>query len=160
MSTKPKETLDPKALKAWRFKGLIWGMVYLLILLGYGVATRFFDILPLWGLWVLVGFFTFSLILQVGIVPAYRMRYWGYEIREDALDIQSGFFIIKRVLIPINRVQHIDLAAGPILRKYQLASIEITTAGSNHSIPALSQDTAMSIREKLNQKVLEANEDV
>lgn len=160
MTTKPKDTLDPTALTAWRFKGLIWGIIYLLIIIGYAIATRFLDVLPLWGIWVLVGIFTFLLTLQVGIVPEYRMRYWGYEIRDDAIDIQSGFIIIKRVLIPISRVQHIDLAAGPILRKYRLASVEITTAGSNHAIPALSLETAMSIREKLNQKVLEDQEDV
>jgi membrane protein YdbS with pleckstrin-like domain len=160
MITKPKETLDLRALTAWRFKGLLWGLVYLLILIGYALAYRFDDRLPLGGLWILIGLFMGLLVIQVGVIPSYRLRYWGYDIRDDAIDIQSGFFIIKRVLIPINRVQHIDLAAGPILRKYGLASVEITTAGSNHLIPALSQETALNIREKLNQRVLEDLEDV
>ena len=39
------------------------------------------------------------------------------------LNYNMVLFIVKRTLIPMVRVQHVDTAQGPILRKYNLAGI-------------------------------------
>ena len=62
---------------------------------------------------------------------------WRYEVRESEIELQHGIFIVKRTLIPMVRVQHVDTSQGPILRKYDLAEITISTAATNHTIPAL-----------------------
>ena len=35
------------------------------------------------------------------------------------------------------RVQHVDTEQGPILKKYDLATITISSAATTHTIPAL-----------------------
>ena len=59
------------------------------------------------------------------------------EVRETEIEIQRGIFVIKRTLVPMIRVQHVETNQGPFLRKYDLASVEVSTAATVHTIPAL-----------------------
>lgn len=75
-----------------------------------------------------------------------KWKRWRYEVREKEIEIQSGLFIIKRTLVPMIRVQHVETNQGPLLRKYQLASVEISTAATTHEIPALELPEADELR--------------
>ena len=44
------------------------------------------------------------------------------------------------------RVQHVDTVQGPILRKYQLASVIVNTAATAHEIPALRRERSGRIK--------------
>jgi hypothetical protein len=60
-------------------------------------------------------------------------------------------------MIPLSRVQHVDLERGPIERHFGLASLEIHTAGTQnatHKISGLAAETANQVREEL---IAEAN---
>ena len=54
--------------------------------------------------------------------------------------------------VPRSRVQHTDVAQGPIERTYDLATLIIYTAGPQHasiSLDGLSHETALLIRDHL-----------
>jgi len=53
---------------------------------------------------------------------------------------------VKRTLIPMIRVQHVDSSQGPLLKKYRLASVTISTAATVHEIPALDEEEAEELR--------------
>ena len=75
--------------------------------------------------------------LFIILFPTLRWKRWRYEVRENEIELQHGVFVIKRTLVPMIRVQHVDMQQGPILRKYQLATITVSTAATVHEIPAM-----------------------
>ncbi len=89
-----------------------------------------------------------------------RMRYWRYEIREEEIDIQHGIIIIKRTLVPMLRVQHVDTERGPVMRHFGLATLLISTAATEHRIPALSLEKASELQGEISKMARVSDEDV
>jgi membrane protein YdbS with pleckstrin-like domain len=88
------------------------------------------------------------------------MIYWGYEIKDNEIDIQHGIIVVKRTLIPMARIQHVDTEHGPIMRQFELATLNIATAGTEHKIPALDFDTARTLRKKISSLAALSDDDV
>lgn len=160
MIERPEERIHADAKKVWRLNGLITLGVELLIVVAYVIARIFIDWLPLWPIWPALGLFGVLGILNIFIVPHVRMIYWGYAMNEDSIEIQYGLIVIRRALIPMRRVQHVDLEMGPIMRHFKLASLSITTAGSNHTIPALEMAKARSLHQEIAALVQSRDDDV
>ena len=88
------------------------------------------------------------------------MQIWRYEVREQEIEIQSGLFVVTRTLIPMVRVQHVDTEQGPILKKYNVANISISSAATVHTIPMLELEEADMLRMKISELARVAEEDV
>ncbi len=131
----------------------------LLVAIGVGVLAYIFE-----GPWWIYVVATVVVILFsyffIYLFPEVRWMRWRYEVRESEIELQHGIFIIKRTLIPMVRVQHVDTAQGPILRKYNLAEITISTAATNHTIPALVMEEADELRSRISALARVAEEDV
>jgi len=87
--------------------------------------------------------------LEIGVLPELLWKHWRYEVSEEEVDLQRGIWLIKRTLIPLARVQHVDTRQGLIMRRYGLASVAISTAAGVHEIPALSVEVADELRDKI-----------
>ena len=70
------------------------------------------------------------------------------------------YLLIASILIPVNRVQHVDTRQGPILRNYALSNVTISTAATTHEIPALTEENAGKVRDQISRLALKAKEDV
>jgi membrane protein YdbS with pleckstrin-like domain len=81
-------------------------------------------------------------------LPRARYRHWRYQVAPDALELRHG--VVKRVhsTIPYFRVQHIDIAQGPVERAVGLARLKLHTAsaGSDASIPGIAAGDAEGLR--------------
>ena len=154
MDKAPRERIDSLALKAWFYSGLLWGLALLLITVAYIVLVN--TLLDWLGIGVVVVF----IILAAIIIPRLRMYYWRYEIYDDEIEIQHDIIVIKRTLIPMIRIQHIDTEHGPIMRYFKLATLRISTAATDHRIPALAQDKAAELRGEISALARVSDEDV
>lgn len=79
-------------------------------------------------------------------------RHTGYRVDDDGIEIQSGVFWRAVSNVPRSRVQHTDVAQGPLERKHGLGKLIIYTAGTQHSrveLPGLAHEDALSIRDHL-----------
>ena len=94
------------------------------------------------------------------IIPGIRWRRWRYQIDEHEIDLRRGVLIVRRTLIPVKRVQHVDTRQGPVLRNYGLSTVAITTAATTHEIPALDSETADRVRNQISNFARLAKEDV
>ncbi len=160
MEELPRERIDPRAVKAWFYNGLLWGLVLILFPVVYLVLVdRVWDLPAFYG-WLGVGIISLYTLWEAVIVPRLKIRFWRYEIREEEIDIQHGIFIIKRTLIPMIRVQHVDTEHGPVMRIFNLATLRISTAASEHRIPALSRERAAELRGEISALVRVSDEDV
>jgi len=160
MESLPRERLDPRALQAWFYSGLLWGIVLLLLPVVYLVLVNLvWDAPALYG-WLALAAVILYTLWEAVIVPRLKMRFWRYEISQEEIDIQHGIFIIRRTLIPMIRVQHVDTEHGPIMRFFGLATLRISTAATNHRIPALSREKAAELRGEISALARVSDEDV
>ena len=134
------------------FLWLVTGLMVIFTIQGQG---------PPWWIDAVVGLFALIITISTTtILPALRWKRWRYEVDEHEVDLRRGIFIIKRTLIPIKRVQHVDTRQGPILRNYSLSTVAITTAATTHEIPALDDETADEVRNQISNFARLAQEDV
>lgn len=82
----------------------------------------------------------------IALLPPIRRRRWWYAIGEEEVDLHHGLVIVTRTVVPMVRVQHVDLHRGPLSSQMRLAEIELHTAAGSVRIPALDRDEAERIR--------------
>ena len=144
--------LDPRVIQLWRITGLISVGMLLLMALGplVGVAHAL--------LWGITGGFLLWLLLAAMCAgwawwfPKRRYRAWGYRIDARVLETRSGVWFCVIKLVPLSRLQHVDLHRGPLERAHGLASLVLHTAGTHeatHVIPGLDADEAVRLRDRL-----------
>lgn len=159
MRKEPANKLSRKGLTVWRLYGWLQTGVVLLLAIGAGTLTYLLD----WPWWIYIIAAAAVAIygwLFIHLFPKIRWSRWRYEVRETEIELQHGIFIVTRTLIPMVRVQHVDTAQGPILKKYDLAAISISSAATVHSIPALATEEADELRNRISALAKVAEDDV
>lgn len=76
-----------------------------------------------WMLGYLVVFALGCLLIKVA------HKHKGYAIREHDITYKSGIFWQKQIVLPFNRIQHVETHQGVLQRKYELAKLQLFTAG-------------------------------
>jgi membrane protein YdbS with pleckstrin-like domain len=82
-------------------------------------------------------------------LPLLRWRTWRYEVRDEEIDLLRGALIVRRTLIPMTRVQHVDTRRTPLSDMFGLRSVTVHTAAGSHEIPALRPGDATAIRDRI-----------
>lgn len=155
----PINKISEKGLYVWRLYGVIQTSFVILLAAVVGVLTYIFT----WPWWIYTALGVICLVvayLFIVLFPKIRWLRWRYEVRESEIELQHGLFIIKRTLIPMVRVQHVNTTQGPILRKYNLSGIAISTAATNHVIPLLVTEEADELRHRISTLARVAEDDV
>ncbi|MDF2922685.1 MAG: hypothetical protein K0R57_1599 [Paenibacillaceae bacterium] len=155
----PLEPIDERMLKVWRTTALIGSLIWLVLSALAAAATWKFG-WPWWIGAVLLAYGIAELWLSVKVILPIRLRSWRYEIREDEIALKRGILFIKRTLIPMVRVQHVDMKQGPVMRRHGLAAITFSTAAGGHEIPGLSLETADAVRNRIMELARLAHEDI
>ena len=159
MMGEPKKRISPKALKVWRIYGVLESLAVALLAAGAIVLTNIFE-WPQWVTVIAVSVFIIFTYVFAYLLPMIKWKRWRYEVREQEIELQRGIFIVKRTLVPMVRVQHVDTVQGPILKKYGLSTITISTAATVHEIPALNMEEADELRNSISQLARVAEDDV
>lgn len=155
----PQNQIDPKAVPAWRISGSLSSLFLWIAPVFYGLLALGGSV-PNWGILPLTGLVVLNTALQATIIPSIRWRRWRYQIDSHEIYLKYGIFIIRRTLIPVNRIQHVDTRQGPIYRNFGLSSVTITTAATTHEIPALNDEVADEVRNRISNLAREADQDV
>ncbi|UHA76153.1 PH domain-containing protein [Paenibacillus sp. 481] len=132
----------------WRLTAMIILSPSILILAALLLLSLMFH----WPLWIFSSVLILSLLsvlILVVIIPIRRYNRWSYAIQEQSIELHHGIWLWKRTMIPMVRVQHVDMKQGPLLRRYGLASITISTAAGSHQIPALTVQTAEQVQRQV-----------
>lgn len=159
MIGEPAKRISKKALTVWRIRGIITSLITLSVFIVGGTFTYLFD-WPKWIIPILVGIWLIESYFIIIFNPNLRWKRWRYEIREQEIEVQHGLFVVKKTLIPMIRVQHVDHTQGPLLKRYHLSTIQISTAATTHEIPALEENEAEELRHTISKLARVADEDV
>lgn len=152
LEEQPYNRLDPRIIKIWRIENLIWTLLVFTGTFAGSSALGWFTgfpriLVPI--VWIVFGSIVFFFSFWW---PPRLHKSWSYRADRKLIELRYGVFWHKSVMIPLSRVQHIDLRRGPLERRYELASLEIHTAGTqqaSHKINGLKAETGSSLREKL-----------
>lgn len=85
-------------------------------------------------------------------MPSRRWHSWGYRLGADELHVGHGIVTRVYTVVPLHRVQHIDVAQGPVERRFDLAHLVLHTAGTRSSavtIPGLRPADAEAMRDAI-----------
>ena len=98
------------------------------------------------------------MVSVVFVVPR-RWRRWGYAFTERELHIAHGWLVQVHTVVPVSRVQHIDVSQGPLERGAGVATLSLHTAGTDNSLVALSgirRQRAEEIRDAIRDRISDA----
>ena len=148
MRKQPTNFIARQAINVWRITASLYMLVLWLLIISGFIVTYIFSFSYIY---VVIAFVVgiVCTITFVFIIPKLRYRRWRYEIFEQEIYIQHGILIVTRTIIPMIRVQHVDTKQGPILKRYSLATVSISTAATVHEIPALNEAEASVIRDRI-----------
>jgi hypothetical protein len=159
MRDNPEQRIDAKAVPYWRWSAAIESAFLLLIPTGYHWAQQHWH-WPAWITFVLLGAILTYAVYAIVFKPIITWRTWRYQVSEQEIDLLQGVFVKTRTLIPMVRVQHVDTEQGPLLRRFGLSSVTISTAAGSHRIPALADEAAALLRDQISVLARVVDEDV
>lgn len=159
MYSRLEHYIDERAVKVWRLTAFVINCILFII---YGALFYFLEnFQKMISLHIVLLASLISLtVFTVFILPKLRWQRWRYIIHEQEINLQHGVLVTKKTLVPMIRVQHVDVRQGPFLRYYGLAAVEITTAATTHEIPAIAYEEAERLRNQLSKLARVATEDV
>lgn len=154
----------PKSIKMiWRVHALIEFGIFLIIMLGVGLlklvlpagAQNYFNII-----WGIIGGIGVVILIGSFFLVNYLWKFWTYYIDERQVQLHSGYFFRKQVIIPIARVQNVTLKQGPILRWKDLQKVVIVTASGKSEIDGIKSEQADQLKETIMKLAQEAKNDI
>lgn len=151
--------INRRAIPYWRSLGCIYAVIYLLIPSAYGTLSVIKD-WPVWPIPLLVLLALGLSLLSIVWLPVWRWKRWRYRVTEHEIALSRGILIRTGTLIPMIKVQHVDSEQGPLMRRFQLSGVSISTAGGSHEIPALDDQEAIDLRNRIAELARVVDEDV
>ncbi len=157
MPDQSMQHLEPAVITVWRIKaamvwtGLVAGMVFIDIAVSVG------------GDGPLFGFLRSACTILIGsawtaVIPSLRYRFWRYVLRSADLYVERGIWNRVYTVVPLRRIQHIDVSQDVIERNFDLGRLIVHTAGHRSSrvvVPGLPYNEAESLRGELKNAVAE-----
>lgn len=101
-----------------------------------------------------ISYLVFALIVFFSSIASVKKR--GFAVREKDILYKRGLISTTTTMIPFNRIQHVAMHEGAFSRIFDLAQIQIFTAGGSSSdikISGIEKEKAENIKELLMQKI-------
>lgn len=148
--------LAPAVKKVWTIKASLVGGVIVVGVLVLDIARAVTHRGPIPFTWTIL---VLALAITICVVlPRLRYRHWRYKLREQELFLERGIFNRVRTVVPLRRIQHLDVSQDVIEREFGLGKLIVHTAGSRSSdvvLPGLAIDDANGLRDTVKDYILE-----
>ena len=88
-------------------------------------------------------------LVRVLVVPTLRARRWRWRVDDDELDLRRGAVVEVRTIIPVSRIQHVDLRRDAVDRLFGVCKLVVHTAAGATEIPVLEDGVAAHVRDRI-----------
>lgn len=88
-------------------------------------------------------------VLLAATVPTLRVRRWRWRLDDDELDLRRGIVVDTRTIVPLTRIQHVDIRRTVWSQLFGVASVVVHTAAGTTEIPLLPEATAAGVRDRI-----------
>ena len=142
--------LNPVSKKAMYVLNIVFaaGIIVFAILITFYVSE-------MTGLY-LIFMWAFAIALTVYVLayPVIFYNHYRYRMDDDCIETRSGVIFHSHVLVPVERIHQVEVNKGPILRRFGLAQVTVTTAGGTVTLQYLDEPVAEYIVANLNEKII------
>ncbi len=141
----PSRRLAPEAGVLWGLGALAWALP---LALG---APALVAALGAPDLVVVLTIAASGLLAVPGVVvlPVLRVRRWRWEVRDEEVDLRHGAVTEIRTIVPMARVQHVDVRRSPLSKVAGTADLVLHTAAGETTIPMLREGDATDLRDRI-----------
>jgi hypothetical protein len=150
--------LEPGQLWLMRIRAAIFAIIVLLAAVAGEEALRQKVELPRGAIALPL---LVALAYLVLVTPGRRYRAWSYGMDGEELHVRRGVLTRVQTVVPLDRIQHIDISQGPLERGFAVCRLLVHTAGTLHSqvlIPGLARETAETMRDEIRARIREEPE--
>ncbi|MGY1741239.1 MULTISPECIES: PH domain-containing protein [unclassified Blastococcus] len=130
----PAWPLSRSAIWLWVTHGVIgtlfWGVLLTVALLLVPTDEAPLSLLP----WAGPALLALYAVVSIGLEPWIRYRVHRWEVTGDAVYALTGWLTRTWTLVPIARIQTVDVTRGVTQQLYGLASIAVLTASSQGTV--------------------------
>lgn len=95
-------------------------------------------------------------LAALAAAPERIYRRLRYRLTDRLLQVMRGWMFHTDTVVPLIRVQHLDVVRGPFDKMFGTATLVVHTAGTHNSIvtlPGLPPDRAAEMRDAIREKV-------
>jgi membrane protein YdbS with pleckstrin-like domain len=146
----PDRPLAPIARAYWTAEAVFWCVPLVLVSIFVGRELRHSaeDALHPFGV-LLPALAAAVALVQILVVPTLRARRWRWRVDDDELDLRRGAVVEVRTIIPVSRIQHVDLRRDVVDRMFGVCKLVVHTAAGATEIPVLEDGEAALVRDRL-----------
>ncbi len=145
----PDGRLAPAARALWTLEILGGGLIAIFVAFVVAGPLRDQDgllhTLGVIGPWLIL----LGTVVAAVVVPALRLARWRWRLDDDELDLRHGTITEIRTIVPVARIQHVDLRRSLWAQLVGTAAVVVHTAAGTTEIPALSDGEAALVRDRL-----------
>jgi uncharacterized protein len=101
--------------------------------------------------WLLPVLVVLDAVLAIAVRPRLRYRVHRWEVTDDAVYTLTGWLTRTWTLVPVARIQTVDVTRGLLQQMFGLATVAVLTASSQGTVrvPHLDADVARRVAEDL-----------
>lgn len=150
----PLSSLHPNYKKVVLINATLVVLVLLILIVVLCIAIDSNELTLVLGITLGISWCILSALVYFFSLLSFKKR--GFAFRTHDVIYRSGIIATNTMVIPYNRVQHVALHEGVVSRYFDLAKIEIFTAGGNSSdieIPGIAKEEAENIKQLLMGKI-------
>jgi len=146
------ERLAPRVVPYWYLSDLLGTIVRAARLFGGTLWLR--ERTEWWApvlRWGALGLVAASLVWTLVSPPLAFVR-WAFAVDDELLQMRYGIVFHEERVVPVRRMQHVDLVRGPLERLFGLATLVVFTAGNEGSafrVPGLLAARAAALRDRI-----------
>lgn len=148
----PLQPIERGQLNVMRARGAVMALV--LVAPAIVAEVAFAGRIPVHG--AISGVALLAGIWLAVIAPPRRWRHWGYAFTGRELHVAHGWWTRIHTIVPVVRVQHIDVAQGPLERTFGVARLMLHTAGTDQTVvtlPGITRATAEEVRDAIRERI-------
>ncbi|WP_028596326.1 PH domain-containing protein [Paenibacillus assamensis] len=148
-----EQRLHPNVIPYWRLRRLIW-LFKSTTLWSVPIAIHLIWmedwkwLMYIASIYIMYRWLTSILYMTYGV--RYRYERSSYRLTNDEIIIRwGGWWSSSSCVIPLNRVQHVDIEQDVIQRKFGLSNLDIVTAGDVNSLIGLRESDTELLQRKI-----------
>ncbi|CAA9515362.1 MAG: hypothetical protein AVDCRST_MAG13-3038 [uncultured Solirubrobacteraceae bacterium] len=145
----PSRLLGRRARAYWTLSGLGTGLPLVLVamLVGLGLGDEGGAVGTVGGLLPVAA--ALVVVWRVAVVPSLRWRRWRWELYDEELDLRHGLVTEVRTIVPVSRVQHVEVRRTPLASSLGLSEVVVHTAAGTTEVPAMDERDAVAVRDRI-----------
>ena len=136
--------LSKNARKSLAIKEAIWAIITIVVVMVISLVINAFaipetvrNVIAIIK-YLAIAYIAFEWILDFTV----GFKHKKYRITSESVEYLTGVIVVSRTIIPIRRIQQVELSEGFVNRYFKLANVNLITAGGELEIEYLDQEVA------------------